>query len=323
MAIIQGTENPDIINGTSESDEINALGGNDTIFGSAGNDTIDGGKSDTNVLDYSNTGKPITFSDASAFFRDPFNTRPTSFKVSNEELGTTQTYNIDELIGAENQPNTIKPGVRSDGNIYYIDLEEGNVNLIGPVSGVGGSFKVKNFVNIDFSGYDPFGNTQILLGSSASNSIIGGLKNDRIDGRDGNDTLTGSDGVGRGVGQQDTLTGGAGNDQFILGDSSGAYYKTKGNDDFANITDFGAGDLIQLGSGDTYSTTRTDTGFDLFVTTGGAHDLIANVQIANTGSGSNTNHVGIAGSGDALSALPEGDFCIAAGENLGGVFVGA
>jgi hypothetical protein len=88
-------------------------------------------------------------------------------------------------------------------------------------------------------------------------------------------------------------------------------------------TDFGSGDLIQLGTGDTYSTTRTDVGFDLFVTTGGANDLIASVQRATTGVGDNTNNVGIASVGDVLTNLPEGDFTIAAGENLSGIFVGA
>jgi hypothetical protein len=331
VAIIQGTDNPDIINGTPENDEINALGGNDTIFGSAGNDTIDGGldgkPANSNTLDYSDIGKPITFSDPFSFFRFPSD-RPTGFKVSNEELGTTQTYNIQTLIGAENQPNTIKPLAQPQPNSvggyqYSIDLEQGSVGLIGPVSGAGGGFKLENFVNVDFSGYNSFTTEQTILGSSANNSIIGSLDNNRIDGRDGNDRLAGTDAVGRGAGEKDTLTGGGGSDRFIIGDSLGAYYKANGNDDFADLTDFGSSDLIQLGTGDTYRTTRTDAGFDLFVTTGGANDLIANVQRASTGIGANSNNVGIASVDDVLSGLPEGDFTIASSENLGGIFVGA
>ena len=55
----------------------------------------------------------------------------------------------------------------------------------------------------------------------------------------------------RGRGTIDRLTGGGGNDQFLLGDRSGAYYNdgdpaTDGSADLAVITDFNAGDTITL-----------------------------------------------------------------------------
>lgn len=83
-----------------------------------------------------------------------------------------------------------------------------------------------------------------LIGSSGNDTIDGLQGSDRIDGGGGNDVL-----VGGGVDfsfdfstdQLDTLTGGAGEDTFVLGDSSGAYYEDNsplGRGSFATITDF-------------------------------------------------------------------------------------
>ena len=50
-----------------------------------------------------------------------------------------------------------------------------------------------------------------------------------------------------GANEIDTLTGDAGDDNFILGDATNAYYNTKASaGDYALITDFSTGDTIQL-----------------------------------------------------------------------------
>ncbi|MGL5804071.1 MAG: hypothetical protein ACRC11_01295, partial [Xenococcaceae cyanobacterium] len=67
--------------------------------------------------------------------------------------------------------------------------------------------------------------------------------------------------------------------------------------------------------------------FQVFVTTGGIRDLIADVAFGSTNANAN-NSVGIssidsANSADAVLAnVPEGDFTIASEQNLG-IFVGA
>ena len=61
--------------------------------------------------------------------------------------------------------------------------------------------------------------------------------------------MQGTSASSKGVGQFDTLTGGAGIDTFILGDSGFAYYNSTETDtpvDYAVITDFANGDLLQL-----------------------------------------------------------------------------
>lgn len=82
-----------------------------------------------------------------------------------------------------------------------------------------------------------------------------------IEGTNRNDVLIGTSGADRlsGVGSSkqlgkatiDVLTGGAGNDVFVLGDSRGRFYddgsaRSSGMNDFARITDFGSGDKLQL-----------------------------------------------------------------------------
>ncbi|MEB3357750.1 MAG: lectin-like protein [Synechococcales bacterium] len=80
----------------------------------------------------------------------------------------------------------------------------------------------------------------------ATTDGVGG--NDILDGGAGNDRLLGTDATKLGAGEQDTLTGGKGVDTFVLGVSNLPFYATGGNSDFARITDFNAAeDIVQLG----------------------------------------------------------------------------
>jgi Ca2+-binding RTX toxin-like protein len=106
-----------------------------------------------------------------------------------------------------------------------------------------------------------------LAGSAAIDYLEGGSGNDELIGNDGNDTLvgifTGSDELVQfapdaianpGLGEVDQLTGGAGQDTFILADPAlGIFYDddngtTPGTNDFAFIKDYSVAqnDVIQL-----------------------------------------------------------------------------
>ena len=83
-----------------------------------------------------------------------------------------------------------------------------------------------------------------MFGNSVNNSLNGGL---------GDDTLSAA-GSNNGLGQKDTLTGGAGLDYFVLGNESGAFYddgssSNAGVGDYAYITDFTAGQDVLVLSG--------------------------------------------------------------------------
>lgn len=94
-----------------------------------------------------------------------------------------------------------------------------------------------------------------VVGSNRSESIYGGRGNDVLDGGAGDDVLVGGE-------DRDTLTGGAGADTFVY---------TQRNDSGVNksdtITDFTAGDILDLSLIDADSTTDEDDAF-IFVVEG-------------------------------------------------------
>lgn len=135
------------------------------------------------------------------------------------------------------------------------------------------------------SGSDPAGN-DYLFGGPGQDTLTGGAGDDYLDGafngiKDFNYTNS--------VDNVDILTGGAGHDTFVLGNSSGSYYENlSGRIGFATITDFNtADDYIQLsGISEQYSLssgTFGNYGFGTFIyanTNSGqtTSDLIAFVQ---------------------------------------------
>lgn len=306
---IIGTDGPDILFGTPGDDDIFALAGDDTIFGTTGNDVIDGGTG-FDTVDYSLVAAPITLLPQGVF-------------DSGANVG--QLRSIERIIGAVGQPNTIDGSKGSGPASFDINLE---VNRL-TVNNIPGlpplNFTVENFVNVVGTS-----NADTIIGSSANNLLTGGAGNDTLSGGGGADTLIGADAIARGVGERDILTGGTGVDRFILGDKSGSYYKGQGNNDFAQITDFSFGEQIQLGSGDTYRIQLSRSGFDLFSTTGGIQDLIAQVQfskVRGVGALSMSNSSLDAASVDSLTGMSnvgtsDGTFSIASGQTLG-IFTGA
>jgi hypothetical protein len=86
-----------------------------------------------------------------------------------------------------------------------------------------------------------------LIGGSRADSLYGDNFYDSLVGNNGADTLNGTSSTALGSNEIDTLTGGGGNDFFVLGDATNAYYNTGARaSDYAVITDFSVGDKIQL-----------------------------------------------------------------------------
>ena len=192
-------------------------------------------------------------------------------------IGTTENDTISGLLGADDilgaagddlidggaENDTLKGGRGADTILGGIgrDLIRG---------GRGNDFLRGNFADDTISGnlgadvlWGEFGNDE-LRGGKGNDILIGGRGNDNLRGNSGSDRLIGVDTINVnstfGIGEIDTLTGGEGDDTYILADENRVFYDdgddtTSGESDLAIITTLNTNrDTIQLqGSADLYS----------------------------------------------------------------------
>lgn len=157
-------------------------------------------------------------------------------------------YSGNDLIDAAGGNDTLKGGKGDD----ILDAGEGNDILRG---GKGGD---------------------ILKGGKGDDILGGGKGDDTLIGSEGNDTLRGGHGddiligtlptlANPGVGEVDELRGGAGEDTFVLGDETDAFYLGD-NTNYALIKDFHLGkDTIELyGSADNYQLQSSGSEIEIY-----------------------------------------------------------
>ncbi|MEH2036098.1 choice-of-anchor I family protein [Nostoc sp.] len=129
---------------------------------------------------------------------------------------------------------------------------------------------------------DGKGGIDVLLGSDGNDTILGGIGNDALSGGNGNDRLVG---WGGGTNEIDLLNGEQGADTYVLGDAISAFYTSFRNNDYAEILNFQANDLIQLkGVANNYSLGSVRSAVSIFTNNG--TELIAVVE---NGLNRNTN----------------------------------
>jgi Ca2+-binding RTX toxin-like protein len=240
---------------------------NDTFFASSGNDFMNGGFG-FDTADYRGAGRAITLS-SQGF-------------VGKGTAGTDRLFSVEQIIAPAGFSNTINASSPSSSPTSISVNLASNSLLVNNIPGLGSlSFSTINFVNVigtskadSISGNSlnnrleggagndfifGAGGNDLLIGGTGSDFIDGGTGNDTLLGNSGNDSLlggTGNDvlnGYGFTFGEVDTLSGGSGQDRFILGDRSQTFYKDSSS--FAIITDFRAsdGDKIVLNGNDFYS----------------------------------------------------------------------
>jgi Ca2+-binding RTX toxin-like protein len=167
---------------------------------------------------------------------------------------------------------------------------EGNdsINALGgndTVSGLGGEDTLNGQGGSDILNGNA--DNDVLRGGNQNDTITGGNGSDRVIGNNGNDILIGVDPDGDiGVGERDILSGNAGADTFVLGDSLNVYY----DDNAATVSASAAGqaiitdfvinqDIIELSNIGSYQLQETNNGSTLiFETSDTVQERIATVQ---------------------------------------------
>ena len=255
---ITGTEYNDSLQGSGNSDTLIGGEGNDDIRGN-NNDSLDGGAGiDRLSLDFSMETQSITIDLTTA-----------DNQVSIENTNVENFETIDFIYGGSNKDSIIL-GLAASTSEGYVGGGYGNDTLILDYSGyetaiqnISSSSRAKRVDNnVDLIVYYDFEQYQIagteyndsLQGSSNSDTLIGGSGNDSLRGNSGEDVLTGVNPKleNSGVGEIDTLVGGANSDIFVLGDAYQTYYddedsRSRGIEDYALIKDFDLNeDIIEL-----------------------------------------------------------------------------
>jgi Ca2+-binding RTX toxin-like protein len=282
---INGDGGDDTIYAGDDNDTINGGAGDDTITAGTGINIIDGGDGIDTLTDanFSSATAAITINDSN----NPTITVPDGTSVTNIEKfinvstgsgndlisftqrlnNTVSTGDGDDTINAGLGQDTVDGGAGND--LLILDYSSNNISGINSSissngnGGFNGNYKENRGLyylddQVSFSNIERFQITGTALGDSivtgdGNDTINSGAGDDTIYAGGGNDTINGVNGASltRGLGEIDSLTGGAGSDRFILGNATKAYYDdgntlTNGSNDYADITDFNIGDIIQL-----------------------------------------------------------------------------
>ena len=294
-----GGEGHDEIDGGADDDEI--FGGNgrdyikggkgrDKIFGGAGNDEIDGGDGNDNIYGEGGrnvlrggAGQDLIFggdeSDviAGGLGQDTlFGGEGDDFIQGNESADTLYGGGGDDSLEG-NEGDDVLYGEGGDDSLAG---NEGNDSIYG---GAGNDIVLGN------AGADAlFGNegADRLSGDDDNDSLYGGDDNDLLIGGAGDDALYGEAGddiligvsldgpnvselASPGMHTVDTLVGGTGQDTFVLGNGSTAFYddgdaSTAGSSDYAVIKDFNRFEdtILLSGSASDYVVATLPTSLD-------------------------------------------------------------
>ncbi|NJK70619.1 MAG: calcium-binding protein [Microcoleus sp. SU_5_3] len=275
---LRGELGNDNLRGGNDADLLDGGDGFDFLAGDKGNDTMIGGNGDDNFQWVDGDGSDLIQGDSG---RDNLLFNGSIDKGDNISLSKSGSNIILQRT-----------------NLVPVTLTTTGIESFNAINGLGGD-DVLNISNLDVTsgvqfiqftggeGNDRLNTTNVSAkinssGGNGNDNLNGGNNNDELFGNRGNDFLLGNNGndtlkgaetdIGGGKGEIDVLTGGAGADTFVLGQSGITSYDDRdglldrfedffngnieidGLSDFARITDFQSGvDRIQLGgSRDSY-----------------------------------------------------------------------
>ena len=198
---VDGGDGNDTLYGENGNDTLTGGAGNDALYGEAGDDTLVGGAG-SDVMSGGSGQDTVDYSASNAAVSVNLSTGAYSGGDAEGDTGS----GIDGIIGSDYDDTLIGfDGQSTNGADAYTNIFYG---------GAGNDY------------LDGAGGDDELYGGDGDDEIIGGAGNDTIEGGAGNDTVTGGDGAdtidgGDGddtiyAGGGDIITGGEGNDTFII-----------------------------------------------------------------------------------------------------------
>lgn len=284
--IIQGGNANDTFDAQNFSTRVTLKGnaGDDILRGGFDNDLLDGGAGN-DVLDAVLFGIDTLIGGAG---NDTYRVQGNNEIINEDFLGGVDSVEaVDSFTLPANVENLtiLDLGVAGDGTGNGLSNRLTGNSLNNMLVGLGGNDVINGGTGNDVLN-GGVGNDAIN-GEAGGDSINGGTGNDTLVGLDGNDRLVGGAGndildAGRPVLQSsevDRLTGGVGEDRFVLTDREfGVYYRGVG---FATLTDFSRdeGDRIRLfGNAGQYA--FNSSGSNTLIRLQGTNDTLAVVQNA-------------------------------------------
>jgi Ca2+-binding RTX toxin-like protein len=218
-----------VMSGRAVADYLNGGSGNDYIDGGAGADILEGGLGNDTVV-VNATFDTRVAGDYDRIWEFGYEGDPAN--GGTDWVVTTVNINLRDI---QTDPALLVNGVAAT----QLDYIENGMFIENIQCGANGNINASgNWLNNIILGN--LGNN-ILSGELADDTLVGDQGNDQLFGGDGVDSLTGASLTFRGFLEIDWLTGDAGADIFVLGDSAGAYYQGNFDNDYAHILDAGFG----------------------------------------------------------------------------------
>ena len=223
-----GDEGNDTLSGAGGADSLVGDEGDDLILGGLGNDTIDGGAG-IDTVDYAA---------ASAAVRVNLTTTITS-----GAHGVDTITNVENIIGSD-----FNDSLTGNGEANILIGGAGEDTLVGGAgidladySAADDAVKV-NLTTNTHSGSDADGDDlseiENVDGSAFNDSLTGDTADNLLQGFDGNDSLqggAGNDTLDGGTGERDKMTGGAGDDLFIVDSTTDTVLESASNGGFDHV----------------------------------------------------------------------------------------
>ena len=223
------SDNDDVVYGNGGADTISTSSGNDILVGGKGQDTLDGGAgNDTYCFNIGDGYDTIT--DSSGTDKIVFGEGIASSSLVYNRHGNDLTIVVNDLDSIK-----VKNFFTSD-SIESLEFFDGSSLSLNPET-----ISISPLEDEDI----------VFTGTSASETITGGVGDDTLDGNGGNDTIYGGQGndyinINNAT---NTVHGGTGND-YINGSSGNDTYHYNRGDGFDTIVEYnGSNDKIIFGEG--------------------------------------------------------------------------